>query len=178
MRLRRRIDRLATRAKQLPEPAKKDWDADEWLAGYEAWGKEGYFDAEPDFPVAMAAYRQALAEAKACPDRPLNGDLLVFPAAFRAWKWLTGMLRRRLRGEAPVTIREFDELALWFERNAERMPFNQSVDLGDGRKVDRTNLRYSIQHHGVMDVHSGELVKSLRRLREVMGVTSPRTDVV
>jgi hypothetical protein len=59
-------------------------------------------------------------------------------------------------------------LALWFERNAERMPFNQSVDLGDGRKVNQTNLCYSIQHHGVMDVHVGELVASLRRLRDIM----------
>jgi hypothetical protein len=48
------------------------------------------------------------------------------------------------------------------------MPFNSSVDLGDGRKVDRTNLRYLIQK-GVTDVHAGELVASLRRLRDVMG---------
>jgi hypothetical protein len=74
-------------------------------------------------------------------------------------------------------MREFDELAAWFERNAERMPFNQCVDLGDGRQVGRTSPRYSIQHYGLMDVHVGELVSSLRRLRE-MGDTSVVTPML
>jgi hypothetical protein len=106
---------------------------------------------------------------------PVHVAVGLTPAAFRAWKWLTGMLRRRQRGEAPVSMREFDELATWFERNAERMPLNGCVDLGNGRRVDQANLRYSIQK-GVTDVHVGELVASLRRLREVMGDASPRTD--
>ncbi|HEV3448759.1 MAG TPA: hypothetical protein VG099_29245 [Gemmataceae bacterium] len=91
-----------------------------------------------------------------------------FPALDQAWDWLVGMLLRQQRGEAAVSMKEFNELAAWFEQNGQRMPFNSSVDLGDGRKVDRTNLRYLIQK-GVTDVHAGELVASLRRLRDVMG---------
>src|SRR5262249_1850303 len=150
-----------------------DPDADDWLARYEAWGKQRCFDLEPDFPIALAAYRQALTEAKACPDQPANGDLLGFkakyrfPALHRAWDWLAGMMLRRVRNQSPVTMKEFDDLAAWFERNSDRMPFNACVDLGNGQRVDRTNLYCGIQK-GVTDVHVGELVESLRRLREVM----------
>jgi hypothetical protein len=125
VRLRQRVASLTKRAKQLPQPATPEPDADAWLAWFEAWGRDGYFDNEPDFPLALGTYRQALADAKGSVDQGLNRDLLGLPAVFRAWKWLAGMLRRRQRGEAPVTMREFDELAVWFERNAERMPFNQ-----------------------------------------------------
>jgi hypothetical protein len=41
------------------------------------------------------------------------------------------------------------------------------VEPDNGQRVDRTNLYYDIQK-GVTDVHVGELVESLRRLREIM----------
>jgi hypothetical protein len=39
-------------------------------------------------------------------------------------------------------------------------------------------LRYSIHHYGVMDVHVGKLVDSLRRLREIMGDATVVTRVL
>ena len=55
MNMRKRLDRLEANARLRLPKEKADWFTDEeWLAMYEKWGREGNFDREPDFPVALA----------------------------------------------------------------------------------------------------------------------------
>src|SRR5262249_30893092 len=67
MTLRTRLKRLEHRAKRLaPEEKRSDSRTGEaWLDRFESWGREGFFDSEPDYPEALACYRDALQKAKA-----------------------------------------------------------------------------------------------------------------
>jgi hypothetical protein len=125
----------------------------EWLAVFEGLGREGFFDGEPDFPVALEAYRTAVAASG-----PDAWDL-------EEWDWLSEMWKRASTGRPPVTEAEFDELAGWFGRNESRV--DDVIDLGGGRRVSRVNLRYQIGK-GSRAFDVTELVEDLRRLREVL----------
>jgi hypothetical protein len=126
----------------------------EWLAAFEELGRQGYFDGEPDFPVALEAFRKAVAESG-----PDAWDL-------REWDWLAEMYMRNTKGKPPVTGSGFNELAGWFRQNESRI--GEVIDLGDGRRVSRVNLRYQIEK-GPRARGVTELVEDLRRLREVLG---------
>src|SRR5262245_40275774 len=100
----------------------------EWLAVFERLGREGWFDGEPDFPVALEAFRRVVAASG-----PDAWDL-------REWDWLAEMYIRVSKGKPPVTEDEFDELVGWFRQNESRV--DDVIDLGGGRRVSRVNLRY------------------------------------
>jgi hypothetical protein len=67
--LRRRIAALERKLAKGPEQSARPGPADEaalgWLATFEAMGQEGTFDCEPDFPKALAYYREAIRDATA-----------------------------------------------------------------------------------------------------------------
>jgi hypothetical protein len=128
-----RLDRLEDRAAARPPAAPAPRDEEGWLASFEEWGREGHFDHEPDFPVALALFRAALARARASMDPPFD-PLPEFRPEQRfphirleMWRtkerfsevcagldWLSEMLARLVQGIPPVSEAEFAELAAWF----------------------------------------------------------------
>jgi hypothetical protein len=52
--------KLRSQPSQRPSPETPE----EWLAYFEAMGREGTFDCEPDFPKALALYRDAVQDPK------------------------------------------------------------------------------------------------------------------
>jgi hypothetical protein len=117
-----------------------DWLTEEqWLEMYERFGAQGAFDHEPDFPKALAFYREALHEAKTQADPPFDPppDFMPnlmdsphlrvlnwrhrgrFPNLHEAWDWLGEMLGRSVDGIPPVSEAEFAELEEWSEANDE-----------------------------------------------------------
>jgi hypothetical protein len=66
MRLQTRLGRAEGAAhKTFPSDRPSELTPKEWLEQVEAQGREGAFAAEPDYPVALAAYREALDKAQA-----------------------------------------------------------------------------------------------------------------
>ena len=58
--------------RRTPAPRAARLTEEDWLERYEAWGRAGAFAAEPDFPVALAFFRDASARAKALADPPFD----------------------------------------------------------------------------------------------------------
>src|SRR5262249_6493796 len=52
----------------------------DWLTLFEQWEREGAFDGEPDFPVALDADRDALEQAAALTDPPFDPPADFMPA--------------------------------------------------------------------------------------------------
>jgi hypothetical protein len=161
-----------------------------WLAAFEAWGRAGRFAHEPDFPVALDAYRAAIAEAVAGTDPPFYPPADFLPGepewwrleewrrprwyygVLAAWWWLYEMLDRRRKGIPPVAEAEFAELAEWFKRNDERLyrlalP-SQLLDLSDGRRTSCGDLRAGLAK-GARAREVGKLAEDVRRLRARYG---------
>src|SRR5437868_4753831 len=93
---------------------------------FEGLGRDGVFDAEPDFPVALAFYRDALRQAHASIDPPFDppagfrSDVQFPHARLQCWRtpdrfphvwggldWLSEMLSRVEGGLPPLTEVEF-----------------------------------------------------------------------
>jgi hypothetical protein len=198
MRLRHRVARLEGAARQAAAtgPAEDGLTDEEWLAQFEAYGREGCFAAEPDFPAALAAYRRALEQAASQADPPFDppaGFLPAltdlphlrlrnwrnpsrFPAVHAAWDGLAEMLGRVWQGTPPLTEAEFDELAAWFGGNQERLYRRWGpdglIELGDGRRVSVSNIRYGLQG-GPRVSGAGELAEDVRRLRALLSEGEP-----
>lgn len=191
MTLRTRLQRLEVQARRRQQSAEKRWDdlsEEEWLELFEAWGEEGYFDHEPDFPTALVFYREALQRAQTQREPPFDppADFMPnltdvpwlrrlnwrnqvrFPDVHAGWDWLSEMLRRVQEGIPPVSTAEFDELAQWFQANAERLYHlslpSHLLDLDAGRTTSLANLRYGLRQ-GVRVFGAGELAEDIRRLR-------------
>jgi hypothetical protein len=192
MSLRGRIQRLERKLgvswpprRAAANPEHRVGTAEDWLADFEEGGRRGYFAGEPDFPVALAEYRDAIAAAKARPDGSPPADFRPdatpaerlrswqgthWPkAVFAAWRWLAEINERVRQGRPPVTRAEFRELAAWFERNESRLFPNRNdrIDV-DGRSVDRYDLRLGIEK-GPKVMGVTDLVEALRSLRGRFG---------
>jgi hypothetical protein len=186
--LRRRLQSLESRqqATALLRPRLLDED---WLEVFSRLGAKGWFAREPDFPRALEEYRAAIAQAKAEPEPPFDPpadyrpDLdryercrswrwYRFPKVSDGWEWLVAIFTRAMRGVAPVTEVEFQELAAWFEQNADRMsklcPSPELLDRGHERPTDTTNIRYDLRK-GARSREAGELAEVLRQLRARYG---------
>jgi hypothetical protein len=136
-----------------------NWPTDEdWLEQFEAWGKDGSFAHEPDFPAALAFYRDALKQARAQSEPPFDppADFLRglpvlpqlrllywrtkdrFPVVAEGRDWLGEMLQRRTKNIPPVGEVEFGQLACWLQTNADRLRTlagpSGLLQVGRGRK--------------------------------------------
>ena len=133
MRLRARLGRAEGAAhKTFQSDRPPELTPAEWLKKFEAQGREEPFAAEPDYPVALAAYRDALNKAQADlgPGEEMPA-LLVHcqgryqhveqppPEVEAAWKWLAELSLRPGYGIPPATEAEFRELAAWFAENGD-----------------------------------------------------------
>jgi hypothetical protein len=193
MTMRVRMKRVEAEVRrQTPAPRTARLTEEDWLERYEAWGRAGAFAAEPDFPTALAFYRDALAQAKAQADPPFDppADFMPnladlpdarllnwrtrwrFPDVNAGWWWLSEMYDRVISGRPPVTEAEFRELADWFAANDERvyalsLP-SQVLDLGGGRRTSSANLRWGLTC-GPRARGAGEVAEDLRRLRALYG---------
>jgi len=121
MTLRRRLQKLEAVATRRPWAAGEPQRLtdEEWLAEFEDWGQHGLLEAEPDFAVALAAYRHALAQAAVPPEPPAEflpdwarrprHRLLAWQDQQRsaemdsAWSWLADMVLRATEGMPPLT---------------------------------------------------------------------------
>ncbi len=186
--LRRRLQSLESRqhATALLRPRLLDED---WLEVFSRLGAKGWFAQEPDFPRALEEYGAAIAQAKAQPEPPFDAPVDYrpdldryercrswrqsrFPKVSDGWAWLAVIFKRVKGGVPPVTEVEFQELATWFELNAERMrrlcTSPSLLDCGPERPTDVTNIRYDLRK-GPRSRDAGEIAEVLRQLRAFYG---------
>lgn len=64
--------RSAPPTRARPRPIEPPRDEGGWLATFEQLGRQGVFEAEPDFPTALAEFRTALHAARGVPPRPVG----------------------------------------------------------------------------------------------------------
>jgi hypothetical protein len=157
----------------------------EWLEQFEAWGREGAFPAEPDYPMALAAYRNALQNARADAGSGEERAALLARCQGRfrhveprpreveaSWQWLAEMSQRSLHGIPPVTEAEFRDLAAWFTENGDRLERlalpARWFDLGGGRLTSAAKLRYELAR-GPRAFGAGAAADKVRRLKALYG---------
>jgi hypothetical protein len=153
---RARVKKLEARAAACPPPVRRPETDAEWLAYIEELAGRGFFDREPDFPVALEIYRAAV-EAAEPGERHLP-----------EWGWLAAMAHRIFQGRPPLSEVEYRELEQWFRDNEDRIPDNESVDPGGGRRVSRSYLRWKLAS-GPRSQEATQVAEDLRALRTVLG---------
>lgn len=179
-----RLARLEDRAAERTPPGAPRDEAG-WLAAFEHWGACGRFDREPDFPRALALFRDALARAQASTDPPFDpppefrpGDPYPhiraqlwrapdrFPELYAVWEWLGEMLGRLCDDLPPVSEAEFAELAAWFaEHDAALCALpSELLDVGNGRQTWCANLRYDLARGPRAD-GAGRAAEDIRQLK-------------
>ena len=175
MTIRNRLRRVEVAIRHAPAPGRPEpVTPEDWLAQFEAWDREGMCSSEPDFPEALARYRDALARARAAagpavelpPEWSHHGTSAAWqvgagdPEVEAAFTWLLELSGRAVHGVPPVTAAEFQALGDWFEANAERME-RQALparwfDLGAGRLISTANIRHGLGK-GPRALGAGEL---------------------
>jgi hypothetical protein len=151
-----RINTLEAIAAACPPPVRRPETDAEWLAYIEELAGRGFFDREPDFPVALEIYRAAVEAAG--------------PGAryLKEWEWIAEMALRIYGGKPAVTEVEYREQEQWFRDNEHRIPDDQPVDLGGGRRVSRSYVRCKLES-GPRGREVTQVVEDLRALRAVLG---------
>jgi hypothetical protein len=163
---------------------------EEHLARYERMGREGCFAAEPEFPVALGCYQEAVQQATVQRDPPWEPwpsflpkqapnlrrwywrDSSNFPDVSDARMWVMELHQRIVFGVPSVSEVEFHSLGAWFEANAERME-RQALParwftLGSGRLASVSTIRHGLAK-GYRAFGGGESAQDLRRLRALYG---------
>ncbi len=194
MTIKTRIKHLEAAARRMApaQGAPDRFDEEGWLVVFEAWGRQRWSAAEPDFATALADYRDALQRAKAQADPPWEvpaefnmhqvdqPDLrqrnwrndVRFPELRAAWWWLAEMACRFRDGVPPVSEAEFGDLAAWFEANDKRLYHeslpSQCLELGGGRQTSNGNIRHGLRK-GPRGMGAGEVAEDVRRLRARYG---------
>jgi hypothetical protein len=181
MKLRERLKQLEHRIRpsggdhRPPERLHNDW-----LEVFVQHARDGTLEREPDFPVALAAYRDALARAQTDPafypggaaHRPDLRSQAHFPELDGALLWLVEMLRRHLDKVPPVSEAQFADLHAWFDASSQRLyqlalP-SQLLQLEDGRTTSTSTLRYCLDG-GPRKGGSGKVARDVRWLRNKYG---------
>ena len=102
MSLRSRLARLET-TRTTPHSGGGRLRPPEWWADrFAEWREQGFFDGEPDAPVAIRLHREAVE----------RGD----PEPVE-WEWVAEMYDRIIKGKPAVTEGEYVRLAAWYDRN-------------------------------------------------------------
>jgi hypothetical protein len=95
-----------------------------------------------------------------------------FPEVRQGWRWLAGMVKRRIDGVPPVSIAEFERLAAWFVANQDRLlALSQPsclLEVGKGRNDSVLNLRCQLDE-GPRAWNAGAVAEQLRHLRARYG---------
>jgi hypothetical protein len=157
---------------------------EQWLDWFSDPRTARYLAAEPDYPAAVENLRRAIEAARiGSPDWEPPSDYLPdlaiedrrgqwrrkrqYEGLDSAMFWMLEMTSRVVEGKPPVTEAEFHELKEWFLSNEERIPHNKGIDVGEGRRLGRTNLRYALSR-GPRSYGVTELVEDLRALRSAL----------
>jgi hypothetical protein len=151
-----RINTLEAVAAACPPRQRRPETDAEWLAYIEELARQGFFDGEPDFPVALEIYRAAVEAAE-----PGERNL-------REWEWIAEMAHRIHNGKPALTETEYRRWEQWFRENEDRIPINECVEIGGGRRVSRSYLRWKLES-GPRRSGATEAVDYLRALRAVLG---------
>jgi hypothetical protein len=181
-----RLAHLEDQTQLNAPPTQRDrLDEDDWLAAFEEWGRQGMFDAEPDFPIALAFLRGALTRAHAsndptydppadfCPFEKPHLRLEYwrgkerFPDVCNGLTWLFEFHCRVSDGVPPVTEVEFRQLAEWFHANETRLSGlarSELLDVGGGRQTACFNIRHRLEH-GPRELGAGEVAEDIRQLK-------------
>jgi len=181
----RRLQKLESAA-QATTPPSDEWLDEDWLQTFTLWGVPDGLAREPNYPEALAAYRQAIEDAKAQVDPPFDPPPAFLPgrdryARFRqwrdrprfaevrdCWRWLAAMGMRFYDDEPPVSEAEFASLANWCEANADRLGRlaapSQLFEWRPGEWTDATNIRRGICS-GPRTFDAGRWAEILRALR-------------
>lgn len=174
----KRLESLDHHRRTVVAEVISDPTPEEWLARFEEYGRTGLFDHEPDFPIALAAYRHSLTRAKVPgdlePSKDRSGQTNNEAEIHAALMWLAEIYFRSRKGTPPITIAEFQELAEWFERNFDRL--KKPCD-GDWFEFTQANgmSRMGIDYfrmqvkNGPKVRHAGEVAEHIRRLRARFG---------
>ncbi len=183
MTLRTRITRLERVARREP-PGKSQMDdgPTELLLMLEQLDRQGLFDHEPDFPVALENFRSALEREQAEPQGetglglPNPLDALRPSPLLEAEQWLGEILTRAGQGVPPVTEAEFQELAEWFQEHeswiCQSLGSSGFIGLGNGRRISTANLRYGLSQ-GPRVGGAGQLAEDVRQLKARMEGARP-----
>lgn len=188
--LQRRLARLERRfAFETPSAENQQLIAEQWLILLEQGEARGDYSAEPDFPVALACYRQALEEANHedppffppenfRPNLPMIERILEwrrprhYPQVQAAWIWLSEFIHRVHNGIPPLTETEFRQLASWFHDNEPmlRQRFQSSglLPLGDGQTESFANIIFWLRQ-GPRQPGAGEVAETVRKLKALYG---------
>jgi hypothetical protein len=182
------LKHLEDAARRRPPQRRRHLTEEECLELFEQLGREGCFDAEPDFPKALEYYREAQEQAKAWADPPWDPpadfmpnladlpDLRLlnwrhegrFPEVCAGWDWLAEMMHRVEAGIPAVTEAEFADLEEWFSANEDRVqglfPPAGWLDMGRGRTLTPAGIRFALRD-GSRAHGAGQLAADLRRLR-------------
>ena len=161
---------------------------DDWLGLFTLHGENVLEDREPDFPTALARFREALTAAKAGTDPPYDPPASFrspaltragraadwrtprrFPALWDTWRWPAEMTERAMLGIPPVTEVEFAELTAWFAANEAEVVVRvgESVVL-NGKRVSLKRVRRGLKR-GPRVPGAGKTAKMVRELRSQLG---------
>ena len=111
-----------------------------WLAEFTRLAEQGFFDKEPDAPLALQLYRAAVER---------NDPQTI------EWEWVAEMYGRVSQGKPPMTEVEFWELAAWYRRH-------------ESEGIHDANINYDLSNTysgGPHRMGSTKVVMRLRRLR-------------
>src|SRR5260370_10952586 len=129
--LQRRLVRLERRfALETLSAENQQLIAEQWLILFEQWEAKGDYAAEPDFPLALANFRQAIEDAAHesppfFPPDDFRTDLALvarvvewrrprfYPKVRAAWCWLSVFSHRVHTGIPPLTVQGLGELRHW-----------------------------------------------------------------
>jgi hypothetical protein len=187
MSVRSRIKRLEVFAVKKLKRRIEEFPEEQTLDEFTKLGKQGYFKREPDFPVALDFFRNALAKATAQTHPPWNPphdflpresrfDRLMewrypdrFPEVRIGFLWLAEMRTRIEKGTPPVTEAEFNDLARWFHEHhteLELLSNSQIFDFEDGRTTTTSKIVDGLQK-GCRMFGAGQLAQDLRHLKSL-----------
>lgn len=182
----RRVRNLETLARRIrPRADWHDYDEDDWLDQFEQYYENGLAANEPDYPIALDCYREALAEARRqgfdppATFLPEDADRRSREKAWRTterypdvsagWDWLSEFVQRGGTAIPPVTEAEFHALGDWFAANEDRlraiMHPSHYLELGAETYVTLRDIRNDLAK-GPRVRGAGEIAETVRRIRQ------------
>ena len=182
----RRVQNLETLARRIrPPTGSHEFDEDEWLVQFEQYYENGLAADEPDYPIALDGYREALVEAHRqgfdppATFRPEESDRRSRAKAWRTagrypdvsagWDWLSEFVQRGAKAIPPVTEAEFHALGDWFAAHEDRlraiMHPSHYLELGAETFTTLGDIRWQLAK-GPRVRDAGELAETIRRIRQ------------